>query len=530
MELSLLIHNIGYVLSVIMILILIGVVLFKGKGNRQSLLLILLSGGVLVFALSHVIGVNIEDSDLSRKVLLFNSVNAILSIFLAHCVISLFEKEKEQKWSLVAIYGFGIGIFIFILMNLDLFLLQSVPKMYFPNYYEAGPLYILLVTYSLSVVAYVIYQSVKNLIESRKGDDPVFYNRVKYVATGISIGVLFGYQAFLLVMNIQVDPIWSPLHFIYVPFFVYAIVKYKLFDINVIAQNALLYSIFIAVVTFFIGLISYINIQLTETYPQLSHWAIPLISSLFALIVGQLVWKKIRQADVLKYEFTNIISHKFRTPLTRIKWAADQIPLQDSQDERKDSSKEIKNSADSLIELTNMLITVSNSHRFNSSKHELVDLSRLIKNEIVEKQEDLEKMSLTLNTSIRDGVNVRMDKNRINFVIKVLLTNALSYNKKDGSVDVSLQVLEKNKKVVFEVRDTGLGIDKEEKKYMFKRFFRGDRSRLKDTEGLGIDLSISKNIIDSVGGDISFYSEGKDKGSTFTVTLPWKIIEVAINN
>lgn len=525
MELQLLLHNIGYVLCFILTASLSVIVWLKAIDRRQGLLMLLMNGAIMTFQLSHVVGVNIVDSEISRRILMFNLFDIFIIIFIAHTIFSILKIEKSQKLSLAIIYTSGISLFIFFIFNPSLFLLQSRPKMYFPNYYEGGPYYWVMVLYMTIVLFYILFQLGKTLIESRKGDDLVFYNRVKYVMAGVFFGLVLGYQAFPLVMNIPINPLWSIIHFVYVPLFTYAIIKYKMLDINVVAKKALLYAIGIAFATFFIGLTSYVNIQITERYSQISFWAIPLVSSIFALLIGRFVWRAIRESDILKHEFTNIISHKFRTPLTRIKWAVSNMEGEDEK-VRNLAETEIHNSVESLIELTNMLVAVSDAGDSHTNKQQgTIDLSNLVLDVIKSKETQAKFKNVTLDNSINKDIYIDGNEDRIKFAIGVVVTNAITYSDRDKVVSVRL--FKKDKKAVLQVEDQGIGIPNNEKKFIFKRFFRGDRAYKKDTEGLGIGLYMAKQVVIDSRGSIEFRSEGDDKGTVFQINFPLSKIVVS---
>lgn len=459
---------------------------------------------------------------------MFNLVDIFIIIFVAHLILSIIKKEKSQRLSLAIIYASGISLFFFFVVNPSLFLVESMPKMYFPNYYDGGPYYWVMVLYMVLVMFYIWFQLVKTLIESRKGGDPIFYNRVKYLTAGVFFGLVLGYQAFPLVMDISVDPMWSIIHFVYVPLFAYAIIKYKMLDINVVAQKALLYAVGIAFVTFFIGLTSYINIQLTEQYSNISFWVIPLGSSVLALVVGRFVWRAIRESDVLKYEFTNIISHKFRTPLTRIKWI---ISNMEGDGEREMTLAEIQihDSVESLIELTDMLVAVSDAGGPHSNNQEtIINLSDLVLEILKSKETQSKFKDLSFDNSIVEDLYTYGNEDRVRFAIGVIINNAINYSNQGGVV--SIRLFREDKKIILQVKDQGIGISTEEKKLIFKKFFRGDEARKKDTEGLGIGLSLAKQAIEDLKGSIDFESEGEGKGTVFQVTFPVSKKEVSTSN
>ncbi|MFP4022764.1 MAG: sensor histidine kinase, partial [Candidatus Paceibacterota bacterium] len=96
--------------------------------------------------------------------------------------------------------------------------------------------------------------------------------------------------------------------------------------------------------------------------------------------------------------------------------------------------------------------------------------------------------------------------------------NALTYTPSGGKITATL--VSDGSRVRLKVKDNGIGMSKGTQDLVFSTFFRGDAARSKYTEGMGVGLYITKNIIDEFGGDVDFFSEGEDKGSTFYVELP----------
>lgn len=96
-----------------------------------------------------------------------------------------------------------------------------------------------------------------------------------------------------------------------------------------------------------------------------------------------------------------------------------------------------------------------------------------------------------------------------------IIENAVNYNKENGIVEIATSI--KNNNVNILIKDTGIGIQKEDLERIFERFYRADTSR--NTEGTGLGLSIAKAIIEAHSGKIEVKSEF-GKGSCFTITFP----------
>ena len=110
-----------------------------------------------------------------------------------------------------------------------------------------------------------------------------------------------------------------------------------------------------------------------------------------------------------------------------------------------------------------------------------------------------------------------MDPKRIGQVIANLLTNALRYTPKGGTLEIGAQA--RNAMVEVWVRDTGPGIPKEKLPYIFNRFYRVDKSRSRSTGGTGLGLAIAKQFVEAHGGQIRAEST-VGKGTCITFSLP----------
>ena len=109
------------------------------------------------------------------------------------------------------------------------------------------------------------------------------------------------------------------------------------------------------------------------------------------------------------------------------------------------------------------------------------------------------------------------DAERLSQVIVNLLTNAVTYNKPDGVVQVATEV--RDGSAILTVADTGIGITTEDAPHVFKRFYRADKSRAGSAGNAGLGLAICKSIVAAHGGNLDFTSEPQ-RGTTFTLRLP----------
>jgi signal transduction histidine kinase len=518
MSLELLIHNVGYVITLILSLVLGIFVLVKGKGQTTSVTYFLIIAALTIYGVAYLIGVNTIDPERARFAFLFTMVNMLTVCFNAHNVLAVLGLDKEKKKGIIVMYSTAAALMLLFITNTYRFQALPKPKLYFPNYYEPGSLYWLFMAFFFAVVIYFM----RHLFKAYVGANSIQKNRMKYLIFAYAFAYSIGSIGFLLVYNIHSDPIVTMFLGLYTLPLGYAVLKYEVMDIHVVAKRALGYAVLTGLVTAFISFISFLNQYLVNSIANFPGWIIPIIASLISVIIGAFVWEKIRDVDVLKYEFINNVTHKFRTPLTHIRWLSEEMKGELDKETREKDVEQIQYASMRLFELTNILIDVARDdnsdylYRFNKGKVEDV-----INDIVTAHKEQLQNKDMHLKLQIAaDLPEAVIDARRLHFAVQILFENAIVYTPKGGQI--TLRLTRDRDHLLFEIKDSGIGIPKEELPYLFAKFYRAQNARRTDTEGMGIGLFMSKNIIEKHGGKIWAQSEGTDKGSSFFFTLPIK--------
>jgi PAS domain S-box-containing protein len=224
----------------------------------------------------------------------------------------------------------------------------------------------------------------------------------------------------------------------------------------------------------------------------------------------------------MKTEFVSISAHQLRTPLSAIKWTLKMFldgDLGELTKEQREFLEKTYKSNERMINLINDLLNVT---RIEEGRYlyrpVLADIVPICQSVIDSYKEEIEKKNLKFEfKKPKDLPKVRVDIEKISLAIQNLLENAIRYNKEGGEIEIVLK--EKEKKIEFSIRDTGIGIPKDQQNRVFTKFFRAPNAMRMDTEGSGLGLFITKNIIKAHGGEIWFESE-EGKGTTFYFTLP----------
>jgi signal transduction histidine kinase len=232
----------------------------------------------------------------------------------------------------------------------------------------------------------------------------------------------------------------------------------------------------------------------------------------------RMLFQKI-ELDRQKDDFISASSHELNTPLTSMKIYID-VMLQQAKAKKHTQYEE---PLSMLHEQTERLIRLVSS---------MLDITRLKANRVVFKQQEVDMMQCVhvvakgiqnaspLHHIIIEGhitKKVWGDEDRLCQVISNLLTNAIKYSPRGGTVTIKLG--ETDSEVHLSVQDTGIGIDKAHQKKIFDRFYRAVDTNESTFSGLGIGLYLSSEIIKKHKGKIWVESE-KGKGATFYVTLP----------
>jgi heavy metal sensor kinase len=217
-------------------------------------------------------------------------------------------------------------------------------------------------------------------------------------------------------------------------------------------------------------------------------------------------------------EFTADASHELKTPICAMRGEAEVLLLKERKaEEYQEGLVHFIEQFDRLNQMINDLILLS---KFDATQVELkmapLRLDLLIKDLCNLFQVLAEQNNIALEMGTIEEVTVLGDKVRLQQLFTNLIDNAIKYTS-EGSIRVAV---EKNQEgALVKISDTGIGIPKEEQEKIFKRFYRVDKSRSRETGGVGLGLSIAEWIATSHHGRIEVDSE-INQGSTFTVYLP----------
>lgn len=227
-------------------------------------------------------------------------------------------------------------------------------------------------------------------------------------------------------------------------------------------------------------------------------------------------------ANKSKTKFLNSISHEIRTPLNAIMGFAQLFEMGDAKlaPAHRDYLKHILSSGNHLLALINEILDLAQIES-GSLKLSLEYIAvQTVMDEALAMVDPLarkHKVTLRNPTKASAAVSIKADRVRLKQALVNLLTNAVKYNRKGGMV--TCEIMEgRPGHLAFVVTDTGVGIPDDKQDSIFEPFNRLGREAL-DIEGTGIGLSVTKTVVDAMGGEVSFTSQ-VGIGSRFTLEFP----------
>ncbi|MCM1314491.1 MAG: response regulator [Alistipes senegalensis] len=242
-------------------------------------------------------------------------------------------------------------------------------------------------------------------------------------------------------------------------------------------------------------------------------------------------------ANNAKTTFLNNMSHDIRTPMNAIiGFTSLAVTHIDNKSQVQDYLSKILTSSNHLLSLINDVLDMSRIEsgkvKIEEKEVSLPDIMHDLKTIV---QADVKSKQLEFYIDTLDVTNemIICDKLRLNQVLLNILSNAMKYTKPGGMVSVRvIQTAEEQKNYAsyeFRVKDTGIGMSPEFLKHVFEPFEREQTATVSGIQGTGLGLTITKNIVDMMGGTITVESE-VGKGSEFTIKLRFRVVESPVKS
>ena len=244
-------------------------------------------------------------------------------------------------------------------------------------------------------------------------------------------------------------------------------------------------------------------------------------------------FERLAQAARIKSEFVSIVSHQLRSPLSNLVWGLEFLMsgrAGEVQETQLGYFQILKENSSRMQELVNDLLVVSRIDEGSLPwEQKEFPFDGFLDAILIEYRPYLKASNITLEVQGQEKLPKLLgDAVQLRHVVSNLLENAVRYSgkehgdralAKERESRIQIRYQKKGKNLFFEITDNGVGIPKEDQRYIFQKFFRSSNVLRHETQGSGLGLYIAKSIIDRARGAIGFRSK-EHEGSTFWFTVP----------
>jgi len=228
----------------------------------------------------------------------------------------------------------------------------------------------------------------------------------------------------------------------------------------------------------------------------------------------------LRDADRRKNEFLATLAHELRNPLTPIRAALEILNHSENREQQQQVRMIIERQIRKIVILVDDLLEISRITRGKIQLHkEIISIQAVLKDVIETTQPLITAAGHQFTLQVpEEVVCIHADDIRIAQILVNIVNNAIKYTNNGGTI--SLIVTTENDQVVIRIKDNGIGIPTDRLESIFEIFEQVEHHGKKFQSGLGIGLSLAKDLTELHGGTVTAHSEGEGKGSEFTVRLP----------
>ncbi len=514
------------------------VVFIHNRKKSENIAWLLSNLTSAIWSFGYFVMINSKTHDLalwSNWILHMASIYIPVCYFLSIAFITDTYQRYKRQILVSALFGFVFLMFV----PTAWYVRDVIPKAHFNFVCDAGPLYIYYTIYFFLVVLYALSIVFRKL---RTETNPIQIQRYKYIILFTIFGFAGGGSVFFLTFNIPILPYPLILFALYPAVSGYAIFRYQLFDVKVIATELLVFIIWIA---FLVRIIT--STDNSDRFINITLLLFMIVAGIFLIrsVIKEIQLReniqklatdletvnrdlekandRLKSLDQLKSEFLSLATHQIRGPLTAIKGYASLILDGDYgkiTEKTKGAVQVIFNSTQNLVVIVNEFLDISRIEQ-GRMKYDLTtfDVQQLLTDIVTELKPNLDKAGLSVDFDIEKDENyiVNADMGKLKQVIGNLIDNSIKYTPHGGIV-VGLRC--NSGKIRITIKDTGIGIAPDDIPKLFGKFSRAKDAFRTNVIGTGLGLYVAKQMIEAQGGRVWVESAGVGKGSTFFIELP----------
>jgi len=223
----------------------------------------------------------------------------------------------------------------------------------------------------------------------------------------------------------------------------------------------------------------------------------------------------------IRFQFLSVLSHELKSPVNAIEGYLNVMKFKQAGENLDAYEVMIDRSLERLRGMRNLIMDLLDLTKLESGKKtreikqvDVVEMIRIAKDTM---EPIAIQRNVNVNFDFEGSLYIKEDREEMEIILNNLISNAVKYNKEGGEVFVGLK--DRGNKIEIKVRDTGIGMTKEETALLFQEFVRIKNMKTKNITGSGLGLSIVKKLVELAHGEVTVEST-PDVGSTFTVLLP----------
>jgi len=233
--------------------------------------------------------------------------------------------------------------------------------------------------------------------------------------------------------------------------------------------------------------------------------------------------KKVKKYKIS--EAVSVIAHHLKNPIAIIKGYLESLIAGDCGEVNQEQKDYLNDALMNVKEMSKTITDLIDISRIEEREYKLSFKPVSLEEVIFQVLSDFFHWAKASNCKIifkkpKKMPQVLTDPKKIRYVIENIVSNAIKYNLDHGIIEISVELKQTKKEILFSCKDNGIGIPKEDYKKVFSKFYRSEKALESDPSGSGLGLYVNKAIVELSGGKIWFTKNKNGRGTTFYFSLP----------